>query len=96
MSKSGQEVYADTISAVNFNNGVVKLVLVGQDMSDFAKEENNKDPVMEHKKTLVMPLAGFLYALSVMQGLCNEEKMKTIIEKYEKADLLQSEKSEKS
>lgn len=84
-----QDVYAETVSAINFNNGVVRMMLVDQDPAALA--ENDSDPESlkpRMKQQIIMPLPGFLYMLSVIKGLMDDPKMQQVIEKYSQLGLL--------
>lgn len=54
--------YFDAITAININNGIVKLVLGNQDVQN-AEEGKPNNPVPS--KTIVLPLNTFVYALAV-------------------------------
>ncbi|PWW03693.1 hypothetical protein DFR52_101379 [Hoeflea marina] len=78
-----QDLYAETVSAINFNNGMVRLLLVDQDPAALAEKGADAGEVKPRlKQQLIMPLPGFLYMLSVIRGLMEEPKMQQIIEKY--------------
>lgn len=84
-----QDVYAETVSAINFNNGVVRMLLVDQDPETLAKggkEAQDIEPRL--KQQVIMPLPGFLYMLSVIKGLMEDPKMQGVIEKYTELGLL--------
>lgn len=87
-----EEIYADTIVGINFNNGVVKMVLANQDLenalSDDAQEEDVK---MKSNRVINMSLPGFLYAASVIESLLKDPKMVETIESYKKAGILKNE-----
>ncbi|MBS8260642.1 peptide chain release factor 1 [Roseibium polysiphoniae] len=86
-----QDVYAETVSAINFNNGVVRMLLVDQDPQLLAKgEQVAADIEPRLKQQVIMPLPGFLYMLSVVKGLMEDPKMQGIIEKYAELGLLPS------
>lgn len=56
-------LYFDAITAININNGIVKLVLGNQDVdqNQDAKQPANPTPTT----TLALPLNTFVYALAV-------------------------------
>lgn len=85
-----QDIYVDTVSAINFNNGVVRMIMVDQDPSTIAagQAEPGAAPTMREKQHVVMPLAGFLYMVSVIQGLTEDPRMKDIIARHAGAGLL--------
>ena len=81
--------FFDTISAISVNSGVVKMHLASQDQSEESLE--NKDPAkikMNTEEIIAMPLPGFIYAVTVINGLINNPKMKEQIEKYKELGLL--------
>lgn len=83
------EVYADTVSAINFNNGNVKFFLVDQDPEEVVKAE--KDPsemTPRMKQQVIMPLPGFLYMTSLILNLIEDPKMQALVEKYVELGLL--------
>ncbi len=85
------DVYVDTVSAINFNNGVVKMLMVDQDPDTIAEQKPGQAPAdvtPRIKQQVVMPLPGFLYMLSVIKGLMEDPKMVGIIEKYAELGLL--------
>ena len=84
-----QDLYAETVSAVNFSNGVVRMILVDQDPS--ALVEGNADPAKaaaRFKQQVIMPLPGFLYMLTVIRGLVEDPKMQEMLSKYTELGLL--------
>lgn len=84
-----QDVYAETVSAINFNNGVVRMFLVDQDPSALA--EKNVDPskiTPRLKQQVIMPLPGFLYMVSIIRGLMEDPKMQEVVKKYVELGLL--------
>lgn len=85
-----QDIYVDTVSAINFNNGVVRMIMVDQDPSTVAagQAEPGAAPKMREKQQVIMPLPGFLYMVSVIQGLTDDPKMKDIIARHVGAGLL--------
>lgn len=85
-----QDIYVDTVHAINFNNGVVRMIMVDQDPSTIAagQLEDGAAPKMREKQQVIMPLPGFLYMVSVIQGLIDDPKMKDIIARHAAAGLL--------
>lgn len=77
--------FVDTLSGINVGNGVVKLYFVTQD-------ENEGQPefpkAMQPAQTLVMPVPGFMYMVSVVKGLLENPKMIEQIQRYIDAGLL--------
>ena len=86
-----QDVYVETVAAINFNNGIVRMLLVDQDpavlMTNGAKPEDMEPRL---KQQIMMPLPGFLYMLSVIKGLMEDPKMQEVIQKYTELGLLPS------
>ncbi len=95
-----EEIYADTILGINFNNGVIKMVLASQDLENVLSEDNtdNSEVKMKSNRVINMSLPGFLYAASVIESLLKDPKMIETIEAYTKAGILKQEepKSKKS
>lgn len=89
-----EEIYADTLVGINFNNGVVKLVLANQDLENILKEGNDDldgDIKMKSNRVITMSLPGFLYSASVIENLLKDPKMIDTIEAYKKAGILKVE-----
>ena len=92
-----EEIYADTIVGINFNNGVVKMVLANQDLENILNNEGASEEVnMKSTKVLNMSLPGFLYAVSVIESLLKDPKMVSTIEQYTKAGILKTAEPEGS
>jgi len=72
-----QDVYAETVSAIHFTNGIVRILLVDQDP---AVDEETIAPRL--KQQIVMPLAGFMYMLSIARDFLEDPKMKSLVEAY--------------
>ena len=90
-----EEIYADTIIGINFNNGVVKMVLANQDLENVL-DENNSDTGevnMKSNRVINMSLPGFLYSASVIESLLKDPKMIENIEAYTKVGILTSEET---
>lgn len=85
-----KNIFVDTVSAINVNNGIVKMHLVAQS-SDQQITTNSDETKFDDLGQITMPLNGFLYMLSVIEGLMKDEKMKDIIERFQKAGLLPTE-----
>lgn len=84
-----QDIYADTVSAIHFNNGVVRMMLVDQDPATLAQAGDGPTDVKPRlKQQVIMPLPGFLYMLSVVKGLMEDPKMQEAIRKYVELGLL--------
>jgi len=87
-----EEIYADTIVGINFNNGVVKMVLANQDLENALSEDAQEaDVKMKSNRVINMSLPGFLYAASVIESLLKDPKMVETIESYKKAGILKNE-----
>jgi hypothetical protein len=88
-----EEIYADTIVGINFNNGVVKMVLANQDLENVLSEDNtsNEEVKMKSNRVINMSLPGFLYSASVIESLLKDPKMVDTIEAYKQAGILNSE-----
>ena len=89
-----EELYADTIVGINFNNGVVKMVLANQDLENVLTDDNSTsegDVKMKSNRVINMSLPGFLYSASVIESLLKDPKMLATIEAYKKAGILKAE-----
>ncbi len=94
-----EEIYADTIIGINFNNGVVKLVLANQDLETIIKSDgshNDEQINMKGNRIVNMPLSGFLYSVSVIENLLKDPKMVKVIESYQKAGILPKDNIQKN
>ena len=86
-----EEIYADTIVGINFNNGVIKMVLANQDLENVLNNEGATEEVnMKSTKVVNMSLPGFLYAASVIDSLLKDPKMIETIKKYTEAGILKT------
>jgi len=86
-----QDVYVETVSAINYNNGVVKIFMVDQDPAHFAEKDADPSNIKPRlKQQVIMPLPGFLYMVSVIKGLIEDPKMQALIEKYTELGMLPS------
>lgn len=86
-----QDIYVDTVSAINFNNGVVRILMVDQDpqtLAESAKTGTDTAPRVREKQQVIMPLGGFLYMASVIKGLLDDPKMQEVIARHVAAGLL--------
>lgn len=84
-----QDIYIETVSSIRFNNGVIKMLMVDQDPDTLSEDEAdpaNATPRL--KQQVIMPLPGFLYMISVIQGLMEDPKMQAVVEKYVELGLL--------
>ncbi len=90
-----EEIYADTIVGINFNNGVIKMVLASQDLENVLSEDNNEtsDVKMKSNRVINMSLPGFLYSASVIESLLKDPKMVETIEAYTQAGILKKEEA---
>ncbi|MBE3638827.1 peptide chain release factor 1 [Mangrovicoccus algicola] len=89
-----QDIYVDTVTAINFNNGIVRMTMVDQDPDSLADGvatlpgESHPEPRLRRKQQVIMPLNGFLYMVSVIKGLVDDPKMQQIISRHVEAGLL--------
>lgn len=83
------QVFVETVSAINVNNGVVKLIMVKQDLREPSEEVQTI-----HAQTVVMPIAGFMYTVGVIQNLLDDPKMKERLEGLKKAGFLPASEEE--
>ncbi|MCP4099712.1 MAG: hypothetical protein GY748_26140 [Planctomycetaceae bacterium] len=83
-----EETFVETISAVNFSNGIVRLFFAGQDLSGLIDDDKTSETTPENRFCVTMPLAGFLYAMTVVQGFVENDKFKSIVDRSAKAGFL--------
>ncbi len=83
-----RETFVETVQAVNYSNGVVKMFLLGQDLLHLSKGLDPEEQKSELREVIAMPLPGFLYACSVIQNFMQDEKMQAIIQKYKDVGFL--------
>jgi hypothetical protein len=72
--------YFDAITAININNGIVKLILGNQDMEQVVENQGKSLPVAT--KTIALPVNTFIYALAVF---VNDPKNQDMIAKMQEA-----------
>ncbi|MEH6633625.1 MAG: hypothetical protein V7776_22670 [Halopseudomonas aestusnigri] len=91
-----KQVFVEAVAGVNVSNGVVRMMMVEQDFSNnvLGPDQNGDVPEPRHCQTVVMPLAGFLYSLSVFANIMNDEKMVETIKQMQAAGLLPQEKND--
>ncbi len=83
------DIYAETVSSINFNNGVVRMFLVDQDPEALAEKDADPSKIPPRlKQQVIMPLPGFIYMLTVIRGLMEDPKMQEIVQKYVDLGLL--------
>jgi len=88
-----QDVYAETVSAINFHNGIVRMLLVDQDPAHLMKKDVRPEDVQPRmKQQILMPLPGFLYMVSVIKSLLEDEKMQDVLARYTELGLISPEK----
>lgn len=81
--------FVDTLSGINVSNGVVKLYFVSQDDNDKNARQQSQSPKdMQPTQTIVMPIAGFMYMVSIVKGLLETPQMIEQIQRYIDAGLL--------
>ena len=87
------ENYVETLQAVNYSNGVVRMFMLGQNLEHMANGFDPEEQKPELRQVVTMPLAGFLYGCSVIEKFLKDEKMQEIIEKHRQAGFLPSDAS---
>ncbi len=80
MPKKNKIAYFDAITAININQGVVKLMLGNQDPNEVVEDAQKAIP--QHTKTIALPLNPFIYALAVFLA---EPKNQDMIVKMQEA-----------
>ena len=87
MSQVTQEndvIFIDTIESVASASGVIKLNLVRA----VEPTEEGEEPQIVPAGRLVMPLPGFIYAVSVIEGFLNKEEVRKLIKAYQELEML--------
>jgi hypothetical protein len=56
---NNKNMFVDTISAINVNNGIVKMNLVAQSSEQQPSDDNNNEPKFDDLGQITMPLNGF-------------------------------------
>ena len=87
---NNKNIFVDTVSAINVNNGIVKMNLVAQSSEQPITDDNNA-PKFDDLGQITMPLNGFLYMLSVIEGLMQDDKMKDMIQRFQAAGIILTE-----
>ncbi|AYQ56775.1 hypothetical protein BTHERMOSOX_1053 [Bathymodiolus thermophilus thioautotrophic gill symbiont] len=87
---NNKNIFVDTVSAINVNNGIVKMQLVAQSSEQQATDNDDK-PKFDDLGQITMPLNGFLYMLSVIEGLMQDDKMKDMIQRFQTAGIIPTE-----
>ena len=83
-----EEIFAETVSAVNFSNGVVRLFFSGHDVEGLLNPDDSGSSNPETRFCVTMPLPGFLYAISVVQGFVENEKFQDIVRRSVEAGFI--------
>ncbi len=78
---SEKQVLVDTMSAVHMNNGLVRLMFVGQDVEQIEAGQTAEQVSPVLKQCITMPLPGFIYTMSVIESFLKEERLQEIIAK---------------
>ena len=79
--------YFDAITAININNGIVKLIMGNQDNAQVVENQGKSIPTPT--KTIALPLNTFIYALAVF---INEPKNMDMITKMQEASGINKDK----
>ncbi|MFL1781036.1 hypothetical protein ABSA28_00752 [Candidatus Hepatincolaceae symbiont of Richtersius coronifer] len=72
--------FFDAITAININNGIVKLILGNQDINEVIENKGKAIPAVA--KTIALPLNTFIYAICVF---VNDPKNQDMINKMQEA-----------
>ena len=86
-----EEIFAETVSAVNFSNGVVRIFFAGQDLDHLASGQDISEAQPQNRFCVTMTLPGFLYAMSVVQGFVENEKFQSVVQRSVEAGFLPKE-----
>jgi len=80
-----KELFADTLSDINFGNGMVRMDFASLSATD---TDINGDPVMAFRQRIVMSPQGFLETFATMQSMIGKlEEVGMISRKEGSADL---------
>ncbi|MEN7431171.1 hypothetical protein VA599_10445 [Chromobacterium sp. TRC.1.1.SA] len=76
------EKFVQTVSSVNYNNGVFSLHFVGQDQDKLmlGKIESG-DEQLVLKQTIHLPAAGFMYMVSMIKNMLEDSRMEKEFER---------------
>jgi hypothetical protein len=89
------KILVDSLSSLNFNNGLVKMFFVSGDYSNVIAGES-EEPKIVASDEVSMSLPGFMYLVSVVKNFLDDPKMKSQIEKYIELGLLPKAESSES
>lgn len=79
-------IYVDTIESITSSSGIIKLNLV---RTKEAVKEGEEAQILSAGQ-LIMPLAGFLYAMSIMQSFGQSKEVQELISKYQELGFVPS------
>ncbi|MDV5224394.1 peptide chain release factor 1 [Providencia rettgeri] len=88
-----KEKFAQTVSSINYNNGIFSLYFVGQEPNSMANgimAENDNE--LELKQAIHMPASGFMYMVAMVKNMLEDPRMSAEIEKLIAAGILSIEK----
>ncbi len=78
---SEKQLLVDTLSAVHLNNGLVRLMFVGQDVEDIEAGKAPEKIKPKLKQCITMPLPGFIYAMTVVENFLKDDRLQEVIKK---------------
>lgn len=88
MTEKINEIYVETMVGANLSNGVVRIFLANQNLSDILEKGADMTKVKtDVRHCITMPLVGFLYALTVLEKMTSDEGFKTVVQQAIKAGL---------
>ena len=91
IEQKNPNIYADSVSLINVNNGIVRIVLAQQSAEKLGKNSDGKEnpaDLMEPNGCLIMPMQGFLFMASLVKGLLDDQRMQGQIKRMNDAGLL--------
>ena len=84
VTQENDVVFVDTIESVTSASGVIKLNLV----RTVEPTQEGEEPQIVPAGRLVMPLPGFVYAVSVIEGFLNKEEVQKLLKAYQGLEML--------
>ncbi len=78
---SEKQLLVDTLSAVHLNNGLVRLMFVGQDVEDIEAGKAPEKIKPSLKQCITMPLPGFIYTMTVIENFLKDDRLQEVIKK---------------
>ena len=84
VTRENDVIFIDTIESVTSASGVIKLNLV----RTVEPTREGEEPQIVPAGRLVMPLPGFVYAVSMIEGFLNKEEVQKLLKAYQDLEML--------